>query len=135
MLRNKGSTRTRDEERQFEALRAFELELTELRDSLLSLAPSYKPSHDDGVLISAAPLWSLFRHKPWQRLLKDTWAKLEKGDYDWAHLALNYWPNRVRNRCKNDKSLAIAHSLEHLYVEPETPPKKARGRKKTGGDE
>lgn len=134
-LRNKGSARTRDDEKQFEALQAFELELIELRDTLLKLAPTYKPNHDDGVQISAAPLWPLFRHKPWQKVLKDTWAKLEKGDYDWAHLAMNYWPDRVREKCKTDKSLAIAHGLEDLYIEPEVAPKKTRGRKKTGGDE
>ena len=134
-LRNKGSARTRDDEKQFEALQAFELELIELRDTLLKLAPTYKPNHDDGVQISAAPLWPLFRHKPWQKVLKDTWAKLEKGDYDWAHLAMNYWPERVREKCKTDKSLAIAHGLEDLYIEPEAKPKKARGKKKAGGDE
>lgn len=134
-LRNKGSARSRDDEKQFEALQAFELELFELRDTLLKLAPSYKPNHDDGVQISAAPLWQLFRHKSWQKVLKDTWAKLEKGDYDWAHLAMNYWPDRVREKCKTDKSLAIAHSLEDLYIEPEAKPKKTRGRKKAGGDE
>ncbi|HHP7016921.1 TPA: hypothetical protein ACSE92_005120 [Pseudomonas aeruginosa] len=133
-LRNKGSARSRDDEKQFEALQAFELELIELRDTLLKLAPTYKPNHDDGVQISAAPLWPLFRHKPWQKVLKDTWAKLEKGDYDWAHLAMNYWPERVREKCKTDKSLAIAHGLEDLYIEPEAAPKKAR-KKKAGGDE
>jgi hypothetical protein len=127
-LRNKGSARTRDDEKQFEALQAFELELIELRDTLLKLAPTYKPSHDDGVQISAAPLWPLFRHKPWQKLLKDTWEKLKKGDYDWAHLAMNYWPERVREKCKTDKSLAIAHGLEGVYVEP--PPKEKKARKK-----
>lgn len=134
-LRNKGSARSREDEKQFEALQSFELELIELRDTLLKLAPSYKPNHDDGVQISAAPLWPLFRHKPWQKVVKDTWAKLEKGDYDWAHLAMHYWPERVREKCKTDKSLAIAHGLEDLYIEPEAAPKKARGRKKTGGDE
>lgn len=134
-LRNKGAARTREDEKQFEALQAFELELIELRDTLLKLAPTYKPNHDDGVQISAAPLWPLFRHKPWQKLLKDTWSKLEKGDYDWAILAMNYWPERVREKCKTDKSLAIAHGLEDLYVEPEAKPKKARGKKKAGGDE
>lgn len=134
-LRNKGSARSREDEKQFEALQAFELELIELRDTLLKLAPTYKLNHDDGVQISAAPLWSLFRHKPWQKVLKDTWAKLEKGDYDWAMLAMNYWPERVREKCKTDKSLAIAHGLEDLYIEPEVAPKKTRGRKKTGGDE
>jgi hypothetical protein len=129
-LRNKGTARTRDDEKHFEALQTFELELIELRDTLLKLAPTYKPHHDDGVQITAAPLWPLFRHKPWQKVLKDTWAKLEKGDYDWAHLAMNYWPERVREKCKTDKSLAIAHGLEDLYVEPEAKPKKARGRRK-----
>ena len=131
-LRTKGSARTRDDERRFGSLQALELELIELRDTLLRLAPTYKPNQDDGVQITAAPLWSLFRHKPWQKVLKDTWAKLEKGDYDWAHLALNYWPERVREKCKSDKSLAIAHGLEDLYVEPEAQQKKPRGRRKAG---
>lgn len=131
-LRNKGAARTRDDEKQFESLQAFELELIELRDTLLKLAPTYKPNHDDGVQICAAPLWPLFRHKPWQKVLKDTWEKLKKGDYDWAHLAMNYWPDRVREKCKTDKSLAIAHGLEDLYIEPPAKPKTARGRKKKG---
>jgi hypothetical protein len=125
-LRDKGAARSRDDEKGYEALRAFELELIELRDTLLLIAPIYRPNHDDGVQITAAPLWQLFRHKPWQKILKDTWAKLEKGDYDWAHLAMAYWPDRVREKCKADKSLAIAHDLENLYVEPEAQPKKAR---------
>ena len=135
VLRNKGSARSRDDEKQFEALQGFELELIELRNTLLKLAPTYKPNHDDGVKITAAPLWPLFRRKPWQKGLKDTWAKLEKGDYDWAHLAMSYWPDRVRQKCKTDKSLAIAHGLEDLYIEPEAKPKKARGKRKAGSDE
>lgn len=128
-LRNKGTARSRDDEKQYEALQAFELELIELRDTLLGLAPTYKPNHNDGVQISAAPLWQLFRHKPWQKVLKETWAKLEKGDYDWAHLAMNYWPERVREVSKADRSLAIAHNMENLYVEPEAKSKKVRGKK------
>lgn len=131
-LRTKDSARSRDDEKNFEALQALELELIELRDTLLAIAQNYRPNHDDGVQITAAPLWQLFRHKPWQKVLKDTWAKLEKGDYDWAHLAMAYWPDRVREKCETDKSLAIAHDLEHLYVEPEPKPAKARGRKKDG---
>lgn len=117
-LRAKGSARSRDEEKSYEALEEFELELIELRDALLHIAPTYRPNHDDGVQIAAAPLWSLFRHKPWQNVLKDTWKKLEKGNYDWAHLAMAYWPERVREKCKTDKSLAIAHGLEDLYEKP-----------------
>ena len=70
--------------------------------------------------------------KKWQKRLKDTWEKLEAGEYDWAHLAYNIWPERVRGKCKTDKSLAIAHDLEHLYVEPPQRTKKRRVRKKSG---
>ncbi len=129
-LRDRGNARTRDEEKTLEALQSLEAELLELRDKLQELASGYRPNHDDGVQVSASPLWPLFRHKPWQKILKDTWAKLEKGDYDWARLAMAYWPDRVREKCKTDKSLAIAHGLEDLYVEPEAAPKKTRGRKK-----
>ena len=129
-LRSKGNARSRDDEKRLEVLTTLEDELIDLRDQLQAIAPKYKPNHDDGVQITAAPLWPLFRHKPWQKLLKETWTKLQKGDYDWAHLTMNYWPERVREKCKTDKSLAIAHGLEDLYVEPEAAPKKARGRKK-----
>ena len=131
-LRAKGSARSRDDDKQLEALQSLGLELIDLRDTLLQIAPIYRPNHDDGVQITAAPLWRLFRHKPWQKVLKETWGKLEKGDYDWAHLAMAYWPDRVREKCKTDKSLAIAHDLEHLYIQPEPKPAKTRSRKKAG---
>jgi hypothetical protein len=129
-LRTKGSARSRDDEKNFEAHQALELELNELCDTLLAIAQTYRPNHDDGVQITAAPLWQLVRHKPWQKILKDTWAKLEKGDYDWAHLAIAYWPDRVREKCKSDKSLAIAHDLEQLYEEPDSKPKTAQKEKR-----
>jgi hypothetical protein len=132
-LRTKGGARSREENKRLESLQTLEGELIDLRDSLLRIAPTYRPNHDDGVQITASPLWPLFRHKPWQKVLKDTWAKLERGDYDWAHLAMAYWPDRVCEKCKTDKSLAIAHNLEHLYIEPEPKPAKARTRRK-GGD-
>ncbi|MGG7633965.1 BREX-1 system adenine-specific DNA-methyltransferase PglX [Pseudomonas sp. ES1] len=135
-LRDKGTGRSRQDEKRLEELSSLEHELADLRDSLLEIAPNYRPHHDDGVQITAAPLWKLFRLKPWQKVLKDTWAKLDKGDYDWAHLAMNYWPQRVRDKCITDKSLAIAHNLEHLYIEPDLKPAaKARGRKKAGSAE
>jgi hypothetical protein len=106
--------------------------LIELRDILLEVAPAYRPNHDDGVQITAAPLWPLFRHRPWQKVLRDTADKLQNGDYDWAHLAMVYWPDRVREKCRTEKSLAIAHDLEDLYEpapEDEKRPARRRGRK------
>ena len=40
-LRNKGATRSRVDEKQFEALRVFEAELAELHGSLLQIAQEY----------------------------------------------------------------------------------------------
>jgi hypothetical protein len=131
-LREMGNARSSDDEQNFESIQTLELELIELRDILLQIAPTYRPNHDDGVQITAAPLWQLFRHRPWANILNATWAKLEKGDYDWAHIAMAYWSDRVREKCQTDKSLAIAHDLEQLYIEPEPNPSKARRRKKKG---
>lgn len=103
------------EEKELENLSEFELELKDFRTELLRVAAFWKPNLNDGVQITAAPLWKLFRYNPWQRTLKGTWQKLKRGDYDWAHLAYSIWPDRVKQKCKNDKSLAIAHCLEELY--------------------
>ena len=128
-LRSK-SSRSSAEERELERLSNLEAELKNFRDELLRIAKFWKPNQNDGVQITAAPLWRLFRHKPWQKKLKDTWERLEAGDYDWAHLAYSIWPDRVREKCRTDKSLAIAHGLEDLYEEPKAAPKKKRGRRK-----
>ena len=106
------SSRSRAEENELEKLTDLSQELADLRDTLLDIAKNYRPHRDDGVQITAAPLWPLFRHKPWQKVLKETWAKLEAGDYDWAHLAMAYWPNRVVRTAHRDRSIAIAHELE-----------------------
>ena len=118
------------DEKELERLTGFERELKDFREELLRVAKFWKPNLNDGVEITAAPLWRLFQHKPWQKRLKEAWGKLEAGDYDWAHLAYSIWPERVREKCKGDKSLAIAHDLESLYVEPITSAKKKAGRKK-----
>ncbi|CAH1745223.1 protein of unknown function [Thauera humireducens] len=56
-LRTKASTRSRDEEKRLEALTTLEAELRDLRDQLQAIAPQYQPNFDDGVQITAAPLW------------------------------------------------------------------------------
>lgn len=120
--------RTAREEQELERLSDLEHELRELRAELLRVAAFWKPDLNDGVQITAAPLWRLFQHRPWQKRLRETWEKLEQGEYDWAHLAYRIWPERVREKCRADKSLAIAHGLEHLYVEPPAGVRKRRAR-------
>ena len=110
---------------QISELKTLISELKNLTDDLLDVAKlPYKPNLNDGVQITAAPLWSLFRDKSWQKVLKGTWNKLEKGDYDWAHMSYSIWPERVREKCIKDKSLAIAHDLEDVYIEPPAKAKK-----------
>jgi hypothetical protein len=90
----------------------------------------WKPNLNDGVHITAGPLWKLFRLPKWQKDLRARWEKLEGGDYDWAHLAYTIWPKRVEEVCKRDRSIAIAHGLEHLCQVEAPKPKGKRGRKK-----
>ena len=107
-------------------------ELRAMRDELRRVAElPYRPDLNDGVQITAAPLWRLFQHKPWRKVLEQTWKELQAGKYDWAHLAYAIWPERVRAKCRIDKSMAIAHDLEELYEERPLPEKARRGRKKT----
>ncbi|MCP4690727.1 MAG: hypothetical protein GY859_21920 [Desulfobacterales bacterium] len=123
--------RTRQDEKKLEKYADLEAELEEFRDELLRVAKFWKPDLNDGVQITAAPLWKLFRHKPWQKKLKQTWEKLKKGDYDWSHLARAVWPDRVIRKCCKDRSLAIAHDLEaELWEEKKGEGGKGRGRKK-----
>ena len=107
--------RSRTEEKELERLSDLELELRDFRAELLRIAAFWKPNLNDGVQISAAPLWKLFQHRQWQKRLRGTWEKLEAGDYDWAHLAMSIWPERVVPKCVDDRSLAIAHDVEDLF--------------------
>jgi hypothetical protein len=92
-----------------EELRAF---LAEVR----RVAPLWNPNLDDGVIINFAPLWRLVpQNKAWQKELKATWDALCEGKYDWAHLAMHLWPERVVPKCATDRSLAIAHGLEDVF--------------------
>ena len=125
------SSRSSSEEKELEKHSDLINELRDFRDELLRIAQFWKPNLNDGVQITAAPLWKLFQHKAWQKKLKETWGKLEKGDYDWAHLACSIWPERVLRKCHQDRSLAIAHDVERIFWhEVEVPVK--RGKKATG---
>ena len=121
---------TAKERAELQELRDFQAELQELHDELLRVAQlPWKPNLNDGVLITASPLWKLFRLPKWQKDLKACWEELAAGDYDWAHLAHTIWPDRVREKCKTDRSLAIAHGLEDLCEVEAPKPKTKRGKK------
>ena len=91
-------------------------ELRAFLDEVKRVAPLWKPNLDDGVVINFAPLWRLVpQNKSWQKELKSTWDSLCEGKYDWAHLAMHLWPERVVPKCTKDRSLAIAHGLEEVF--------------------
>ncbi|OPY52581.1 MAG: hypothetical protein A4E49_01815 [Methanosaeta sp. PtaU1.Bin112] len=94
-------------------------ELKDLRQEILRIAAlPYKPDLNDGVIINAAPFHKLFRLRSWAEDTEEVWNKLEKGEYDWSHLAYVLWPDRVKEACRKDRSIAIAHGLEDLCQTP-----------------
>jgi hypothetical protein len=100
--------------------RALEKQMAELDDVLddirafaeridTILQRGYTPHIDDGVLITMAPLWELI--PSWQAEPKKCWDALMRGDYDWSHQAMDHRPVQVREKCKTNRSYAIAHGL------------------------
>jgi hypothetical protein len=77
----------------------------------------YVPDLDDGVMVNAAALWPLL--DPQWKEPRKWWAELAaaKGrkDYDWSHLALRYWPERVDRKAQRDPSLGVAHGCFWRY--------------------
>ncbi len=77
----------------------------------------YAPDLDDGVMINSAALWPLLA--PQWKDPKKWWKELATGqgkkDYDWAHLAMRYWPTRVDAKCQQDPSLGVAHGCFWRY--------------------
>jgi hypothetical protein len=114
-----GPSPTPSQRREIDALATLLEELQSLRDEVARLTPLWDPDLDDGVIINAAPLHRLFAHtRSWQKECETTWKKLCAGDYDWAHLSMRLWPERVVPKCCDDRSLAIAHGLEDtLWLE------------------
>jgi len=111
-----GDTPTPVQRRTIQEQEDFVTELSTFRNDIESIAPFWNPDLNDGVLLNFAPLWKLVPHLPtWQRELRDAWQKLCEGEYDWAHLAMHLWPERVVPKCATDRSLAIAHGLEESF--------------------
>ena len=104
-------------------LRAFSANLKTITDR------GYTPHIDDGVLLNAAPLWTLL---PSWTETKKAWQSLEGGECDWAHQAMDHWPARVKDACRVNRSFAIAHGLEHLASFDTVSPAGAPARRRRG---
>lgn len=111
-----GSTRKRLE-KELDGLQKVSAELEEFAKDLESITMGgYNPSPewiDDGVILRMAPLWKVI--PIWKAEPKKYWERLEAGDFDWSRIAMNYWSDRVKAKCKTNKSYAIAHGHEEWY--------------------
>jgi hypothetical protein len=116
VLAEAGASPTTAQSRAIEAQRALVEELSALLDEVRRVAPLWDPDLDDGVILNFAPLWRLVpQNRTWQKELRAAWAAMIDGDYDWAHLSMRLWPERVVPKCAKDRSLAIAHRLEDVF--------------------
>lgn len=116
LMQNAGGSPSVAERKEIAAHEAIVEELRAMLDEIKRVAPLWNANLDDGVVLTMAPLWRLVpQHKPWQRELKAKWDELAAGKYDWAHLAMHLWPERVIPKCATDRSLAIAHGLEDVF--------------------
>lgn len=107
-----GSSQRRD----IQAQESLVAELRSFKEEVARVAPLWRPDLDDGMVLTMAPLWRLVPQlKGWQKELKSHWDDLAAGDYDWAHIAMHLWPERVVPKCATDRSLAIAHGLEETF--------------------
>lgn len=104
-------------EREIEEATKLLNELTQFSETMGRIArEGYEPEEnwiDDGVILRLAPLWELI--PIWYREPKKYWERLQNGEYDWSHIAMRYWPERVKEKCGTNKSFAIAHGHEEWY--------------------
>jgi hypothetical protein len=113
LLQEIGPSPSPSQRRDLEQQESFLSELSGLKAEVARVAPLWRPDLDDGVLLNFGPLWRLVPQlSSWQTECRNAWDKLIRGDYDWAHLAMHLWPERVVPKCQTDRSLAIAHGLE-----------------------
>lgn len=116
LLQDAGPSPSPSQRRDLEQQESFLSELRGLKAEVARVAPLWRPDLDDGVLLTFAPLWRLVPQlSSWQTECRNAWEKLGGEYFDWAHLAMHLWPERVVPNCQKDRSLAIAHGLEETF--------------------
>jgi hypothetical protein len=116
LIQSAGPNPSANERREIAEQEAFADELRSFLGEVKRVAPLWNPSLEDGVLLTMAPLWRLVpQFKSWQKELRTSWGELAAGKYDWAHLAIHLWPERVIPKCASDRGLAIVHDLEEFF--------------------
>ena len=119
---------SKKDERNLDEMQSLQTELDQLHDQLRAVmaqtndrgeVAGYAPDLNDGALLNAAPLHAVI---PWPdkkkhkgRTLSELalcWEQIAEGGYDWAHIAMHYFPKHVEEKCAEDRSLAVAHGLD-----------------------
>jgi len=105
-------------EKEMDELRQLGEELAQFAKDLDAITRGgYEPEADwidDGVILRMAPLWSVI--PLWKSEPKKYWEELAAGKYDWSRIAMKYWPERVKQACKKNKSFAIAQGHEEWFM-------------------
>jgi hypothetical protein len=116
-LEGKAGRERKGAERQIDQARQLLEELTAFAATMERIVrEGYEPGPDwidDGVILRLAPLWEMM--PLWKSEPKKYWERLQQGDFDWSHIAMRYWPERVREECETNKSFAIAHGHDEWY--------------------
>jgi hypothetical protein len=116
-----GDVANSNQRKAIEEQERFVNDIASFRDDIETIAPLWHPNLNDGVLLNFCPLWRLVPQlASWQRELRECWQQLSAGEYDWAHIAMHLWPERVVPKCSTDRSLAIAHGMEERFWEEQS---------------
>lgn len=106
--------------KQLEQRATFISELTVLREKLHQLADTYQVHFDDGVAINAVRFMPLIQSKDWLKKLEKTKSDLESGKLDWSETAADLYPERVKEICKKNPSVRLAHVSRNWLPEDQT---------------
>ncbi|QVL48884.1 MAG: hypothetical protein KFB96_25685 [Thiocapsa sp.] len=95
------------------------LDANEVQDSLGDPAAVLKAAWSEhGPAIDArSDLRTWLRLKCFKDVHRTMYVATASGkkDYDWPHLAMRYWPERVDAKCRQDPSLGVAHGSFWAY--------------------
>jgi len=84
-------------------------ELQDFSDKLRRAADlHFEPGLNDGVALNIESLWELV---PWKEA-KKYWEKLIEGKHEWSSIAYQLWPERVKEVCRKDRCIVIAHGID-----------------------
>lgn len=109
LMQQESQTRTAAKLREFEKKASFITELTVFRDKIRELADHFTVHFDDGVAINAVRFMPIIQSKAWLKSLEKTKAALEAGDLDWSETAADLYPERVKQACRKNPSIRLAH--------------------------